>query len=72
MCTIQMIVKGDVKVDCGRRTGCLWETHSLIMTDGLVYILLTLCKLCSIPIKIEGRGSAQISDFVNEKSTVYD
>jgi hypothetical protein len=28
-----VIVKGDVQVDGGRRTGCLRKTHSLIMRD---------------------------------------
>ncbi len=35
-----MIVKGDVQVDSGTRTGCLWKTHSLIMRDVSVYFLL--------------------------------
>jgi hypothetical protein len=39
-----VIVKRDVQVDSGRRTGYLWKTNNLNMRYFSVYFLFTLCK----------------------------
>ena len=37
----ERLMVGDVQINSGRRTGCLWKTHSLIMRDVSVYFQLT-------------------------------